>query len=612
MEQRLLNNRKDRFRSFLAAVSTVTAVFLAEYVVWFLLGDRNPFGVVLLVIGCLALAMAVTVWVVGCRLPDRLAIFLSLLLPGALLGFQAATVTYRGNLESLFASVIGALVFAAVGGKLVTRSSVRLLAYSGTVVLGIISSLIAAVDSSQLPWFPPQKPKPDRKDKPSVMLVVLDTTRRDHLTVYGYGKPTSPNLHKLSSTSQVYNQAWSPAPWTPPSHASMLTGLLPGQHGCDGRAQPKLATELVTIQEVLKDQGYATAGFVANPNLHATGWDQGFDRYEGPVKMGRHSSVVILNRILFSTTSGWAAQNGTEVLLRRARRWWTDHEHEPRFLFINLIDPHRPYSPSPRQYDRIAPSIELESALKTDQDPVTYYLRPGVSVEQMESLNALYDAEIRSMDEQLGQFFAWVSARGELDETLVIVTADHGERLGERGLVGHDLLMDSYLLHVPLIIRFPVVLESGQVDYPVRLDGLPQFILGLLGLPSADRLFPREFRIGDDEFIVAQYQQPDWFLEQLRNADPGFETDPFEGDWNYVSNGHFTLLSSSKAPDAGILIKMDDSTDWTTDQSSAYPDIAAALREYASQLPKFSNHQTEETVIDPSQREQLRELGYVD
>ena len=114
-------------------------------------------------------------------------------------------------------------------------------------------------------------------DPPDVILVVLDTTRKDHLSVYGYARPTTPALERFSEKARVYDRAWSPAPWTPPAHASIFTGLLPAEHGCEGGP---LDTPEPTLAEVLNDHGYATLGVVNNPMLSASkGWSRGFDEY---------------------------------------------------------------------------------------------------------------------------------------------------------------------------------------------------------------------------------------------------------------------------------------------------------------------------------------------
>jgi arylsulfatase A-like enzyme len=453
----------------------------------------------------------------------------------------------------------------------------------------------------------------------------MDTTRRDHLTLYGYPRPTSPHLAAFARRAAVYDDAWSVAPWTPSSHASMLTGLLPAWHGVDGETEPPLPADLLTLPEVLHDAGYRTAGFTANPNLIGPGWDQGFEVYRPPWLRGLHSLIEPLNFFTTGTRDIWRGSDMTARVLRSARRWWGRAGHDgdrgpggdhPRFLFINLLDPHRPYAPPPRDYRTFLGATAPAEAYAVDQDPVTYHLKPGLNSRQRELLTGLYDAEIAAMDREIGRFLGWLAQRGELDRCLLVVTADHGERLGERGLVGHDLVMDEFLLRVPLLVRYPPAVPAGRVGRRVQLDGLPGYILHVAGVPAPPAMAASALQHPGRALAVAQYEDPQWFLDRMAQRDRRFDPAPYRGDWDFVAGERFAYVWSPwRARASGRLIDMAADPGWSRDAAPEHPEIARALDAVAERLPLFHRPEGGEAAaaraLDRQEIEHLRSLGYV-
>lgn len=456
----------------------------------------------------------------------------------------------------------------------------------------------------------------DLEPKPNVILIVLDTTRPDHLSMYGYPRLTSPMLDAFARDAEVYEDAWSVAPWTPPSHASMLTGLLPAEHGVDGEASPPFATSAPTLTRTLKRAGYRTAAFLANPNLAASGWDRDFDAFHPPWSRGFHSLVRLFERITHTGSGGssWT-QTLTQTLTPRvfadARSWWSEHRGRPRFLFLNLLDPHRPYAPPPEYYRRFLGGLDSKIAMAVPQDPAHYQLHPGVPPESRRILCGLYDGEIASMDHELGAFLAWLRESGDLDRTVVVITADHGERLGERGLVGHDLEVDQFLLRVPLVVRYPPRVAPARVTRRVQLDGIAGYVLELAGIPAPSAMARSDLSRQDRRIVVAQYQEPHWFFEQLWWQDPGFRTEPWHGDWNFVSDGRlaYLLREDASGPLGGRLVDLEQDPEWTHDLAAEQREAAAHLESLAERLPRFQGRVASD--MDEEQRERLRALGYV-
>ena len=465
------------------------------------------------------------------------------------------------------------------------------------------------------PWLVPtavryEHPVPARAF-PDVILIVMDTTRRDHLSLYGYARSTSPNLEAVARDAEVYEDAWSVAPWTPPSHASMLTGLLPARHRVDGQATPPFPAGLTTLPGVLRRAGYVTGGFVANPELAEKGWARDFDDYRVPWYRGRHALILLLNRWREGSEDPWRTPFSSARTLELARRFWESHQGRPRFVFINLLDPHRPYNSQPKGGPSFLGEDDLRLAQRVDQNPISYHVKPGLSPQDARLLAGLYDGEIAAMDREIGAFLQWLRARGELDRALLVMTADHGERLGERGLVGHDLVMDPTLLRVPLLVRYKPVVAPARTLRRVQTDGLAATILELAGIPAPASMAPPLDR-QQRPVVVAQYQDPAWYVQKLKQRDPGFDGRPYAGDWTFAANQDFALVCSPNhaASSACLLNDLRHDPDWTRDVKEQQPEVWRELKGVADALPSFGR--VEPHRADPELLERLRTLGYVD
>src|SRR5262245_26055950 len=283
----------------------------------------------------------------------------------------------RDSVEQRLPRFAATLAVAALASLLMAWPATR---RAGAAALAV-GALVALLASRPAPAGPPGAAAVSGGPHPDVILLVMDTPRRAHLTLYGYPRSTSPRLAAYAGRAAVYDDAWSVAPWPPSSHASMLTGLLPAWHGVDGETEPPLPADLLTLPEVLHAAGYRTAGFTANPNLIGPGWEQGFDVYRPPWFRGLHSLIEPLTLRVYGPRDIWRGPGMSARVLRSARRWWEqagDRDRPPRFLFINLLDPHRPYTPPARDYRTFLGGTAPAVAYAVDQDPVTYHLRPGL------------------------------------------------------------------------------------------------------------------------------------------------------------------------------------------------------------------------------------------
>jgi arylsulfatase A-like enzyme len=597
-------NRGEVSRAGALTFGLVTLISSTEFLLWWLLGRFNEWGPIAGATFLLAVAGAILAGLVARWVARPVAVALATAIPLAPFARHFLVGIGIGDpwasRAGVVAAAIGALVIAFV-----LRG--RRLAW----VL-VIAGLLAYVGG----WGVSLVSRPPRREAvsaalPNLVLLVLDTTRPDHLSLHGYDKTTTPRLDAFAREAEVYDNAWSVSPWTPPSHASFFTGLLPAEHGVDGRALPSFPRDLVTIQEVLAESGYRTAGFPANPNLLAPGWRRGFDVYLPSWFVGNHSYMVFLNRWVRGSTLGWEIDRSTVHVLDRARDWWETNDDGTRYLFVNVIDPHHPYRPPARYFEKYLPDVSPEEAYAVEQEPLEYHGNPGIEPRDAAILRGLYDGEIESMDHEVGDFLEWLDARGDLDDTIVAITSDHGERLGEHGVIGHDLFMDPFLLRVPLIVHYPAAVKPARVSRPVQLDGLPGYLLHLAAVEAPEVMAERALHQRQLEFVTAQFQYPGHFVDRLLRHFPDFDPMPYMGNRVFVADPFYGLTwRDDDAEDVDALSDWRADPELSVDLSADHPETVERLRAVAESMPRFTA--VEQDEIDPRMLERLRTLGYVD
>ncbi len=355
---------------------------------------------------------------------------------------------------------------------------------------------------------------PARPGSPNVLLIVLDTVRAGSLGLYGHHRPTVPNLERLADHGLVFAEARSPAPWTTPTHASLLTGRWP--HELSVRSGIPLDATYPTLAETLGGIGYATAGFVGNVDYcsAAYGLGRGFARYEDACENRTISLVEILENSALGRRVNRALgypklhEHG-ELLRRKTARMinrdvlrWLDHRpaEKPFFVFINYFDAHRPYllheAPSPRfgmAARPVAEQLEMDNRLSDllQGRPLPAGYTPRRIVEDALMLyRDSYDSCIAYIDYQIGQLLNEMGQRGLLENTMVIVTSDHGEQLGEHGLIAHGTSLYREEVHVPLVVIPPRPLSSPRVvREPVSIREVAATIADGVGL-NPRGLFP--------------------------------------------------------------------------------------------------------------------------
>ena len=343
-------------------------------------------------------------------------------------------------------------------------------------------------------WGNPQILGAAGESRPNVVLISLDTVRADHLSLYGYKRPTTPHLEAWARRwATVFETAVASAPWTLPSHVSMFSGIDSVHHGVNrhGPIPPSLAL----LPQRFRDAGYATyattAGVLLTPEL---GFSRGFDEFRVRGKM--------------ESLPEWDAELGTGIT--DALRWLTARRGERFFLFLHTFEAHSPYQArepyfsdfggDPKALNHGQPVWMEAAGFDQEVRPLYLLFHPpayahGVTYpkrvlqpQDREITTALYDSGLAYIDRQLSRLFEYLEAEGLLENTIVVITSDHGESLFEHGLVGHSSLYDHDLL-VPLVIAAPLEEARGRrVPEQVRSVDIAPTLLQLARLAPLDAI----------------------------------------------------------------------------------------------------------------------------
>lgn len=343
----------------------------------------------------------------------------------------------------------------------------------GAVFFGTIF-LFAACQS----WRRPPAPR-------RVVIILIDTMRRDHVSAYGYAKPTTPNLDRIAAQGLRFARAVSASSWTQPAVASLFTSTYPSVHHVtrtpsSDAAMSVLPPELTTLAEFLKAQGFVTHAVTSHPYLSAlSGFDQGFDQFE--------------------TASKIIDEREPKAVMDRGLAWL---ERQPKaekfFLYVHIMGPHFPYLPPPEVQGRFTTErvqgVKEVFAGKNYGEQSDYLGGAGLSFFQSRpdlkaELIGLYDEEILYSDEQVGRMWEALSARGLGHDTMLIILSDHGEGFLGHGRFGHGNSLFGELTDVPLIIYYPPLGQGRTVAGLVSLMDLFPTLVELFG---ADRPEPMQ------------------------------------------------------------------------------------------------------------------------
>lgn len=312
---------------------------------------------------------------------------------------------------------------------------------------------------------------------PDIVLIVWDTCRGDRVTVNGYPPMTTPRLLAFAADGVTFRRCYTPAPWTPPAHGSLFTGLLPRDHGLREGMGERITRSVPLLAESLARAGYETVCVSANPLVSpATGLTAGFER-EFPCYRTEDGSVT-----------GEAVREQVRAWLRFRRR--DGREDRPFFLFINLMETHLPLAGTGRQVKELFGESAVDGAMKAsrrvgDLEAKAHLMgRMRIPDAVIEDLGRAYAGAVKRDDAYTGGILDALEESGRLERAFVAVCSDHGENLGEHGELNHALSVYDPVLHVPMVVRWPGRLDGGRVeDAQVRLHDLYATIMEFAELP---------------------------------------------------------------------------------------------------------------------------------
>jgi arylsulfatase A-like enzyme len=434
---------------------------------------------------------------------------------------------------------------------------------------------LAAVAACACAWVLSSSARGARP-RPNVILISIDTLRADHLGCYGYDPPTSPAIDRFRGDAVLFREAIAHAPSTLPSHASIFTSLVPQHHGAvvtEARPLPKAA---VTLTEVLRDSGYATRAVVSGAQLaRPYGLAQGFGTYR---------------EVDFDSPFKKVVAEGLKL---------ADRTREPFFLFLHTYEVHHPYTP---EAERLARFDQGYTGDLPDHMPIRLLSeismeKRRIGPEDLKHIVATYDAEISSVDDAFAELVAGLERRGLYDDSLIVLTSDHGEEFGEHGSVGwHAHTLYDELLHVPLLVKLPGQAHAGsEVASAVRGIDLAPTVLAVAGLTAPEQFSGRS--------LLPFMRRPEapalpavvW--RETMSHEKGDFTGVRAGGWKLHMNRLYDLRNDPLE---------------RRDLTAEHPEERRELEEHlATVLRSRRSLRTAPVAIDAATRKSLRALGYL-
>jgi len=320
---------------------------------------------------------------------------------------------------------------------------------------------------------------------PSVLLISIDTLRADHVGCYGYGRPTTPNIDALAKEGVLFENHISSSSWTLPAHASLFTSVADSVHGCMESTGTALSPAFTTLAERFKDAGYETAGFYAGPYLHEVfGLGQGFDIYDYCVEDTEAFSAEGVKSWGLDPVAQQRSHEGVTNpgVYRAGRDWIKAHKGRPFFAFLHFWDVHYDFTPPAPWDTRFNPGYQGPvDGRGFVFDPS---IAPGMPEADKQQLLALYDGEIGWTDTFVGRLRKDLEAWGLADDTIIVVTSDHGTEFFEHGGKGHRSTLYDELIRIPLVIWYPERLAPRRVSAQTRSIDVGPTLLELVDLPA--------------------------------------------------------------------------------------------------------------------------------
>ncbi len=509
------------------------------------------------------------------------------------------------------------------------RKTLGIAAAAGLVLFSFVPPILTP---SPQPLSPPTGRAADQA--PNVMMIVLDTARADRFSAYGYERLTTPEIDQIASEGMLFEQAISSGVYTLPGHASIFTGAPSSVHGANTPIL-HLDSSMTTLAEILSRNGYMTGGFSNNQWVGGySGLPQGFLLYEEHWRFtGFKPLHLILNiwRQMKAYGRRDVVAGGAAYTLPRVLDWietiratgGPDDIPRPFFVFINLMETHFPVLYRPDFTDLfMGPEDTVRDLLRTNQDFFRVVRDPSyMSPEDYRRYGILYDGELRFADHHIGKFVRELKHRGLLDETLLIITSDHGEAIGDHGIFGHRQSVYDELTRVPLVLRHPRIQTPGRrVAGRVQTYDIFRTVLDFVGveepLPSDAALSRNLFEEPPKHRrIVAEEESAEWAVRFAPKLAQQIDLSRVRKRYKAIHKGNFKYIWGTE----GVRELYDLAKDPKEKKNlaSELPDEVERLsRELALWLEQLPANRTEKAEqrrlkIDDETERRLRSLGYI-
>ncbi|MBD3287324.1 sulfatase-like hydrolase/transferase [candidate division KSB1 bacterium] len=451
--------------------------------------------------------------------------------------------------------------------------------------------------------------------KPNIILIVIDAARADHFSCYGYHRKTTPFMDKIANEGILYNNAISTAGWTLPSHASMFTGTYPSKHGAHNE-NFFLSDKLPTMTEALTEQGYKTVGFCRGDWVSdSTGLTRGFEEYYNlHFSKFQHKMKRLINYFKINGVDTWSYEINKNV------KKWIKENSSPFFMFIHYSELHLPYS-LPNAYRKKFVSVSDEELNKVNQNPKEYYSgRVKMTEKDFQISRDLYDGALAYQDRRIGELYQFLKIRGVLDNTVFIITSDHGESLGDKEHFDHYYVLYEPIIRIPLIVRHPGIFGTG-----VRDDSLVQtldFFPTVLEMLNIDRSAYNEMQgiplpplnNGEKrEFTISERFQD---LKGLKESYPDMDLshlEKFEKDRKVaIRTKEFKLIKSMRGNSE--LYKISEDPHESTNLIDEREDVVSELNQKLDEWKKSfdpAEISGDEPEFDDEMVKRLKSLGYL-
>lgn len=461
----------------------------------------------------------------------------------------------------------------------------------------------------------------------NIVWLTIDSVRADRTTPGGYNRNTTPNLADIVSSE---NGAWfknciSQTRWSPASIASMFTGAYLSTHqvGISSPDVQKLPNSFDTMPELLSEDGYSTFGLSENTFLSSrTGLDRGFDKFSFPLMKNLPTAVGIRSMLKYAGniqqygpgfTTDPRKHNRTYMLTSTAKRWVRDaaEEEAPFFLYFHMNNTHYPYTPPKPFLKPLAKEIGIpaETIIQYSLDIFddVYELVANdlpLSNDQWNAINAAYDAEIAYADHLAGELIRYIKSE-TTNDTIFIITADHGETFGEHGWLGHHTVISEELLHVPMVVEGLDGINHQQANLVQHID-ITRTLLESLGIESTQF---EGVNLTEETRSYALSQRAPRHSDKKKLIDRNESYDISKHHWealNVIRDSRFKLLTD------GELTELYELPDEENNVIDEYPDHGSELRkELNDRLPEFAIEESGEKADLDDLHDRLENMGYI-